>query len=92
MTIGENVSLDRHPLAQRALAGEPAAVDLRRNRFDGHPATPVGALRWPGGRLDRRADDPLLNRCASHGANRTHLAISSPLAGEVARSAEGPSM
>ena len=66
MTIGENIGLDRNPLAQRALAGEPGAVDLGRDTFYDHAAPAVGNQLRRGGRLDGRGTEPPSNRRASH--------------------------
>jgi hypothetical protein len=66
MTIGEYVSLDRDPLAERTLAREPTPVDLRRNSLNRHPNPAVDSLLRRAGRLNRRADEPPLDRSACH--------------------------
>jgi hypothetical protein len=66
MAVRENVCLDGHLLAQRAVAGNPPAIDLRRNCFDDHAAPAVQKRRLRSGGPDGRAAEPPFDRSASH--------------------------
>ena len=86
MTVSEHVSLDGDPIAQGALAREPAPLDLGADRLDGDPSPALGDLDREAGRgWQRRATHPPLDRNASHWLNRaTYAWLPPPVQGRGA--------
>src|ERR1700674_1160752 len=70
MTVGEDVSLDCDPIPDRALAREPAGVDLGADRLDGHTKPPFSALVWGSRSRKRTNTDAPPDRNPSHDPNR----------------------
>ena len=66
VTIGEDIGLDANLLADRALDGEPAAVDLRPNALDDDTAPPVEEGRELGFAFFRGGFAYSLTRASGH--------------------------